>query len=238
MLVLTFQLLTIFPGIFESFIKTSLIGKAVERGLLEFTLRDIRAFASPPHFQVDDTPYGGGAGMVMKPEPLVAAIEAARAAKSSTRVIALSASGSLFTQRQAERLSTYQDITLVCGRYEGIDQRAIEIAVDEEISIGDYVLMGGEIAAMVIIEAVARLRPDIIGNEQSLSEESFCRQSSAALLLEAPHYTRPPEFRGKAVPEVLLSGNHREIAHWRSSAAQEKTKRVRPDLIARQPPPL
>ena len=208
---------------------SSLIKKALDKGVLQISLTDIRDFSSPPHNNVDDIPYGGGAGMVMKPEPLVLAIEAERAKNPNALVVLLSASGEIFNQRRAIELSE-RDLILVCGRYEGIDQRVIELAVDLEISIGDYVLMGGEVAAMAVIEACARLIPGAIGNSESLTTESFNDQNGEALL-EAPQYTRPPEFRGKVVPEVLISGDHKKIAAWRKQNSLELTRRRRPELL-------
>lgn len=220
------NVLTIFPELFASFKSSSLIGKAIERGLLKIDVTNIRDYASPPHFQVDDTPYGGGAGMVMLVEPLVKSIEAVRERAPRTHVVLLSAAGNPFTQRHAESLARKDSLTLVCGRYEGVDQRVVDLAVDEEISIGDFVVMGGEVPAMMIIEATARLRSDVIGNSASLAQESFgCDHET---LLEAPHYTRPPEFRGLKVPEVLLSGNHQKIATWRKAESTSRTKRIRP----------
>lgn len=221
--------LSIFPGIFSGFFSSSLIEKAQTKGLLSFILSDIRDFADPPHYAVDDVPYGGGAGMVMKAEPICRAIEAARKELPRARVVLLSAGGQRFSQAHAARLSTQEELILVCGRYEGVDQRAIDLAVDEEISIGDYVLMGGEVAAMVVIEAVTRLIPSVLGNAESLACESF-DSKDGALLLEAPHYTRPADFRGHAVPEVLLSGDHRKIETWRKDQAVARTRERRPDL--------
>ena len=223
------EVLTIFPELFGDFTRSSLIGKAQDKGILSFSILDIRAFASPPHFSVDDSPYGGGAGMVMKPEPIVSAIEDAKKRLPQAKVILLSPGGKVFSQIEAVRISKLTEIIFVCGRYEGLDQRAIDIAVDEEISIGDYILMGGEIPAMVIIEATARLVDNVIGNSESLNTESF-NTSEEGTLLEAPHYTRPPIFRDRGVPEVLLSGDHAKIKKWRIDEARTRTKARRPDL--------
>ncbi len=220
------EILTIFPDLFSGFLASSLIGKARAKGGIEVVTTDIRRYAEPPHFHVDDTPYGGGAGMLMKPEPLCRAIEDAKARLPRARVILLSASGVSFKQSTARRLSALPELILVCGRYEGIDQRVVDLLVDEQISIGDYVLMGGEVPAMVVIEACTRLITGVVGNEESIEHESFDGKSSDAVL-EAPQYTRPPEFRGLKVPEVLLSGNHQKIATWRLEQSRELTKRRR-----------
>jgi tRNA (guanine37-N1)-methyltransferase len=220
------EILTIFPEIFSGFLSSSLIAKSIERGLASITLTNIRDFAAPPHFAVDDSPYGGGAGMVMKPEPLAQAIAAAKSRSPSARVILLTPTGTKLTQTKASELSTQENLILVCGRYEGVDQRVIDLFVDEQISIGDYILMGGEIPAMVLIEATLRLVPSVLGNSESNKHESF-----TSGMLEAPHYTRPPEFMGQKVPEVLLSGNHQLIQKWRESAAQCITQEKRPDLM-------
>lgn len=224
------EVLTIFPEIFSGFMSSSLIGKAAEKGILSISLRNIRDYSDPPHFQVDEAPYGGGAGMVMKPAPLARAIEAAKAALPKAKVVLLSPAGEKFSQTAAQRLSEEQEVIIVCGRYEGIDQRVIDLYVDREISLGDYVLMGGETAAMVIIEASARLIADVVGNSESTVKESF-QPSEAGLLLEAPQYTRPAEFGGLKVPEVLLSGNHKDIEAWRRESSLKLTKERRPDLI-------
>jgi len=229
---LSLHLLSIFPELFDSFLSSSLIYKASERNLIKASRYNIRDQAPPPHFQVDDSPYGGGAGMVMKPDVLVRSIEAVKAADQQTHVILLSASGSLFTQRKAEELSKKDSLTFVCGRYEGIDQRAIELGIDEELSIGNYVVMGGEVPAMIIIEAVVRLRAEVLGNESSLHEESFRSSPQYGQLLEGPQYTRPPEFRGLGIPEVLLSGNHQKILEWREEQALARTKSHRPELLS------
>ncbi|NDC36857.1 MAG: tRNA (guanosine(37)-N1)-methyltransferase TrmD [Proteobacteria bacterium] len=223
-------ILTIFPALFESFLESSLIKKARDRALLEVSLINIRDFADPPHYQVDDIPYGGGAGMVMKPEPLMKAIAHAKAMLPNASVVLLSPAGELFSQRTAYAMAN-ADMILLCGRYEGIDQRVIDMAVDRELSLGDYVIMGGEVAAMVVIEATARLVPGVIGNTDSLTRESFTPQPNEDGLLEAPQYTRPAEFNGLAVPEVLLSGNHKLIAEWRAAQSTKLTAERRPDLV-------
>lgn len=218
--------LSIFPEIFTGFLASSLIAKAITKGLLNVDLINIRDFADPPHFRVDDTPYGGGAGMVMLVEPMVRAIRQAKQIHPHARVILLSASGRKFDQAAARALALSNDLILVCGRYEGVDQRVAELCVDEEISIGDFVTMGGEAPAMMMLEAVLRLRPEVLGNENSIRSESF----SDECLLEAPQYSKPAEFEGLRVPEALLSGNHKRISEWRQSASLERTQRQRPDL--------
>lgn len=222
------EILTLFPDIFAGFLGSSLIGKAITRGSLSINLTQIRDFASPPHYQVDDSPYGGGAGMVMKPEPLIAAIADAKTRLPNAHVVVLSPSGKRFSQSAAETFAAAQEVILVCGRYEGIDERVISLSNATEISIGDYVLMGGEVPAMVIVEAIARLRDEVIGNPDSLASESFSQDPNQ---VEAPQYTRPPEFQGLKVPEVLLSGNHGAISEWRKKEALAKTARNRPDLV-------
>ncbi len=224
------HIITLFPELFESFFACSLIGKAKENGTISVSFQTPRAFAPGPHHHVDDTPYGGGAGMVMKPEPLVAAIEEAKSLYPSAPVIALTPAGKPFVQSQAHTLAEHQELIFVCGRYEGIDQRVLDAHVDLELSIGDYVLMGGEVASMVVLEATIRLLDGVVGNAESTECESFQLSSNGETLLEAPQYTRPAEFRGAKVPEVLLSGNHEAIAKWRKEQAQELTKKRRPDL--------
>jgi tRNA (guanine37-N1)-methyltransferase len=218
------DVLTIFPGIFESPLRESLLGKAIEAGILDVRVHDIRDHANDRHRVVDDEPFGGGPGMVMKPEPVVAAVEAV---EGEPRVILLSPAGRRLDQTLVRELAAEPYLALVCGRYEGVDERVAEILGAEEVSIGDYVLSGGETPALVLIEAVTRLVPGVVGREESLSQESFEEEG----LLDHPHYTRPREFRGLEVPEVLLSGNHAAIAEWRRRAAEEKTRRNRPDLL-------
>lgn len=223
------DVITIFPELFGPFRETSLLGEARRGGLLAIETRDPRDFATDRHRSVDDTPYGGGPGMVMKPEPLVAAIEAVAGEKGRTRsarVLLMNPQGERFDQAKAGSLAAFDHLVLVCGRYEGVDQRVIDLAVDEELSIGDYILAGGESAAMVVIEAVTRLRPGVLGNPESSVQESFCEG-----LLEGPQYTRPAVFRGLEVPDVLRSGHHEEIATWRGAQAAERTRIRRPDLV-------
>jgi len=217
-------MLTIFPGIFESPLRESLLGKAIESGLLEVRLHDIRDFATDKHRQVDDESYGGGPGMVMKPEPVFAAVESL--GEGPKRVILLSPTGRRLDQALARELACEPWLVLICGRYEGVDERVTEGLPAEEVSIGDYVLAGGEVPALVLLEAVTRLVPGVIGKEESHERDSFENG-----MLDHPHYTRPQEFRGMRVPDVLLSGNHAEIERWRREAALEKTRRNRPDLL-------
>lgn len=235
--IMQIEILTIFPEIFAGFLEASLVGKAIERGLLTVTTTDIRKYAKPPQYHVDDTPYGGGAGMVMRPEPLAAAIEAAKSRLPHAQVIYFSPAGEVFNQERAEELANHTDLILLCGRYEGIDERIVEQYVDREISIGDFVLMGGEVASMVLIEATLRLRPDVLGNQQSLDQESFTEDAHGRRQLEAPQYTRPAEYAGLMVPEVLLSGDHAKIENWRRQQSEARTRVRRPELLAPPPDP-
>jgi tRNA (guanine37-N1)-methyltransferase len=221
------EILTLFPDYFRSPLGASLLGKGIERGRVEIVVTDIRDFAPLPHRVVDDAPYGGGEGMVMKPEPVVAAIEAAWARCPGARRILLSPRGRRFAQEVARQLAALPGLILVCGRYEGVDERVLRY-VDEELSIGDYVLAGGEAAALVVVDAVVRLVPGVVGNAASLEEESF-----QGGLLEYPQYTRPETFRGQRVPEVLRSGDHAAIARWRRKERLRVTRARRPDLLAR-----
>jgi tRNA (guanine37-N1)-methyltransferase len=221
-----FDIFTIFPGIFDGPLSESILKRAIERGLLDVALHDIRDHGVGRHRAVDDTPYGGGAGMVMAAPPLFASIESELGdALGETPVILMSPSGERFSQQIARELSVLPRVALVCGRYEGIDQRVRDHLITRELSIGDYVLTGGELAAAVIVDVVARLIPGVIEAE-SLEEESF-----SAGLLEYPHYTRPASFRGWEVPPILLSGHHAEIARWRHQQALELTRERRPDLL-------
>ncbi len=221
------DILTLFPEMFVSPFQASTIKRAVERGSLVINIHNIRDFSRDRHRTVDDYPYGGGAGMVLKPEPVFEAAEAVLATiPERYPVVLLTPQGRLFSQRVAQELAANKYMLLICGHYEGVDERIREHLVTDEISIGDYVLSGGEIPAMVVVDAVARLVPGVLGSEVSLVEESH-----AAGLLEYPQYTRPPEYRGWQVPEVLLSGNHAAIARWRREQAILRTLRRRPDLF-------
>jgi len=217
------EILTIFPGIFESPLRESLLGRASAGGLLDVRVHDIRDHATDPHRRVDDEPYGGGPGMVMKPEPLFAAAESI---VERGRTILLSPAGRRLDQPLVRELAREPVITLICGRYEGVDERVVHGLPAEEISIGDYVVSGGESPALVLLEAVGRLVPGVIGREESHERDSFGEDG----LLDHPHYTRPRSFRGMEVPEVLRSGNHAAIDRWRREASLEKTRRNRPDL--------
>ena len=214
---------TIFPGLIEGFTAEGLLGKAREKGLVDLRVHDPRDHATDVHRTVDDAPFGGGAGMVLRPEPVFAAVEAAEPPRP---LLLLSASGRRFDQRLAEELAAGEGFSLLCGRYEGVDQRVADHLCDGELSVGDYVLNGGEVAALVVIEAVGRLVPGVMGNTASGTEESF-RDG----LLEHPQYTRPAEFRGWEVPEVLRSGDHGRIARWRRAMALARTLERRPDLL-------
>jgi len=215
---------TIFPAIVQGPLRGSLLGKAIEAGIVDVRVHDIRAFATDKHRQVDDEPYGGGPGMVLKPEPVFAAVESL--GEGTKRVIVLSPAGRRLDQALVRELAKEPWLVLISGRYEGVDERVVEGLPAEEVSIGDYVLSGGEIPALVVLEAVTRLIPGVVGKEESLERESFEDGG-----LDHPHYTRPSEFRGMTVPDVLLSGNHVEVERWRREAAEEKTRRNRPDLL-------
>jgi tRNA (guanine37-N1)-methyltransferase len=226
---LRIDVITIFPELFEGFLEASILGNARREGRVAVAVHDLRGWARDRHGTVDDIPYGGGPGMVMKPEPLVEAIEAVGGPKGVERrgrVILLSPQGARLDQEKVAELAREEHLVLVCGRYEGVDQRVIDLAVDEEISIGDFVLSGGEIPAMVVVEAVTRLLPGVLGNPRSVEAESF--QDGR---LEGPQYTRPAEYRGREVPAVLRSGDHGEIERWRREEALERTRRRRPDLL-------
>jgi tRNA (guanine37-N1)-methyltransferase len=222
------EILTLFPGMVSGYVGESILGKAQERGKLSVTATDIREYAEGKHRVTDDTPYGGGAGMVMKVEPLVAAIEAARARNPGAQVLLMSPRGPSFTQARARELANHTPgLILVCGRYEGVDERVMS-HLDGELSLGDFILTGGEIAALAVVDAVARLLPGVLGNQASHMTESFEEG-----LLEHPQYTRPPVFRGAEVPAVLQSGDHARIARWRRWKALRLTQERRPDLFAR-----
>lgn len=220
-----FDIFTLFPAMFEGPLSESILKRARERELLSIALHNIRAATTDKHHVVDDYPYGGGAGMVMKPEPVFAAVEAVY---QGGPIILLTPQGRVFNQQIARELAQEQRVTLLCGHYEGVDERIREHLVSDEISIGDYVLTGGELAAMVVVDAVSRLLPGVLGGSESTHEESHSEN-----LLEYPHYTRPPEFRGWRVPDILLSGHHEQIAKWRRQESLRRTRERRPDLFAR-----
>jgi len=230
---LRFDIITIFPEFFREVIDCGILRRARNAGLVEITAHDLRQWTTDKHHVVDDRPFGGGDGMVLKPEPIFTAVEALTGASrredmpAKTRVMLLSAQGRTFSQSLAQEIAEHTaHVVLICGRYEGVDERVAEALVTDEISIGDYVLSGGEPAATVVVDAVVRLLPGALGSETSAVFESFSES-----LLDHPQYTRPPEFRGMKVPEVLLSGNHAEIERWRKEAAIAKTRRKRPDLL-------
>jgi tRNA (guanine37-N1)-methyltransferase len=232
LLTMHFDILTLFPGLFTGVFDESIVKRAREAGLVTIAMHNIRDYAAGRHQVTDDTPYGGGGGMIMKPEPLFAAVEALVDQEEKDRgippIILLTPQGRLFTQQVARELSHYRRLVLICGRYEGVDQRVHEHLATDEISIGDYVLAGGEIPAMVVVEAVTRLLPGVLGDPSATFEDSH-----AEGLLEYPQYTRPPMFRGHAVPDVLLSGHHARIVAWRRQQALRRTWQVRPDLLQR-----
>ncbi|MBH54550.1 MAG: tRNA (guanosine(37)-N1)-methyltransferase TrmD [Opitutaceae bacterium] len=222
---LEIDLLTLFPGMAEGYLEESMLGRALKRGLLTANVHDIRGWATGKHKVTDDRPFGGGAGMVMKPEPLFAAIESVK--RYDSTVIYMAPDGEKLTRELAKELSTEKHLVLLSGHYEGIDQRVRDSLVDREISIGDYVLTNGTIAACVVVDSLSRYIPGVLGEEKSLTQDSFTDS-----LLTFPQFTRPAEFRGMHVPEVLLSGNHAEIEAWRLAQRKEKTKTKRPDIIS------
>jgi tRNA (guanine37-N1)-methyltransferase len=226
-----FHIVTIFPELFSGLFDFGVIRRAKLAGLLEFQIHNLRHWTYDRHRTVDDRPFGGGEGMLLKAEPLFEAVEAILPTRNARqRVVLLSAQGRRFTQSVAREFSVRDELVLICGRYEGVDERVADYLVDEEISIGDFVLSGGELAAAVVVDAVARLIPGVLGNEESARNESFSEENDG--LLDCPQYTRPAEFRGWRVPEVLLGGNHEDIKRWRRAASREKTERLRPDLAA------
>ncbi len=220
------DILTIFPRMFETVFEAGMVGQGIRGKLLSVRAVDLREFTTDRHRTADDRPYGGGEGMVLKPEPIFRAVDACRADNATPWIVLLSPQGVRFDQGVAQRLSSLDHLVLICGRYEGVDQRVADHLANEEISIGDFVLSGGEFAAMVVVDALARLIPGVVGNASSILEDSFMHG-----LLDYPQYTRPAEFRGLKVPEVLLSGDHEKIRRWRESAALHRTRRHRPDLM-------
>ena len=226
-----FDIVTIFPALIEQAVAAGIVGRAIDRGTLSVVVHDLRMFTTDRHRVVDDVPYGGGPGMVMKPEPLLKAVEHVRSTRGpADAVVLLTPQGKRFTQVEAERLGRLGHVVLLCGRYEGMDERVHELVATEELSIGDYVLSGGELAALVVVDAVSRLVPGVVGDEQSVAEDSFSRG-----LLDYPHYTRPAEVAGRRVPDVLLSGHHAEVRRWRRKAALARTLARRPELLERAP---
>lgn len=225
-----FDIVTLFPAIFDGYLTQGLLDKAIQRELVEIHRHDLRDWApNTPHRPVDDKPFGGGPGMLIQVEPTVKCVEAVEAIQAQqARRILLTPQGTRFDQPMAEDFATSERILMLCGRYEGFDQRVMDILQPEEVSIGDFVLNGGEVAAMVIVDAVVRLLPGVLGDEQSNIDDSFSRGNR---LLEFPQYTRPREFRGHTVPEVLLSGDHKAIAQWRSEQSQSRTRQRRSDLL-------
>ncbi len=225
------HILTLFPNMFTAPFGESIVRRAIDRGLVQIAIYNIRDYATDRHHVVDDSPYGGGPGMVLKPEPLFKAVEAVLGEKGESGlppVLLLTPQGRLFNQQAAQELAGYREMVLICGHYEGVDERVREHLVTDEISIGDYILSGGELAAMVVVDAVVRLLPGVLGSEASVVEDSH-----VGGLLEYPQYTRPQSFRGWEVPEVLLSGNHAAIARWRREHSLRRTIRRRPDLLER-----
>jgi tRNA (guanine37-N1)-methyltransferase len=225
-----FDVFTLLPDTFAPYLQASILQKASERGLLEFQVHNIRDYTHDKHHTTDDTPYGGGGGMVMKPEPVFEAVESVLGPARSCPVILMTPQGRVFNQKIAIELAGQTQIALLCGRYEGIDERIREHLVTDEISIGDYVLTGGELPALILIDAIARLLPGVLGDPDGAMDDSH-----ATGLLEYPHYTRPPEFRGWGVPETLLSGDHGKIARWRREQSLQRTLRKRPDLLETAP---
>jgi len=222
-----FDIVTIFPRMIDGGLAEGVVSRGIASGLIDLQVHDLRAFTTDRHRSVDDVPYGGGPGMVMKPEPLVRAVEQIRAMRGVPgAVIVTSPQGRAFTQGEAERLAAVGHVALLCGRYEGMDERVLSLVGAEELSIGDYVLSGGELAALVIVDAVSRLVPGVVGDGQSVAEDSFARG-----LLDYPHFTRPAEFGGLKVPDVLLSGHHAEVRRWRKKEALRRTLTRRPELL-------
>jgi tRNA (guanine37-N1)-methyltransferase len=249
-----FEIVTIFPDFFRGSLDYGIVRRAREASFIEIKIHDLRAFTTDRHKTVDDRPFGGGEGMVLKPEPLFECVESLQLSSREQRVtgeaqetvVLLSPQGRMFTQAVAEEMAALDRIVLICGRYEGVDERVAESLADQEISIGDYVLSGGELGAAVMIDTITRLVPGALGNAASARQESFSVVAKAGVdgpdstcgsggLLDYPHYTRPGEFRGMAVPEVLIGGNHEQMRKWRRGKALEKTLRNRPDLLERQP---
>jgi len=227
------DILTLFPEICRTPLAESMMKRAQEKGLIDLRIHNLRDWTTDKHHVVDDAPFGGGQGMVMKPEPIFAAVEDLKKSKiknQKSKILLMSPAGRQFDQQMASELSSESHLIVICGHYEGVDHRVIEHLIDMEVSIGDYVLTNGAIAAAVLVDAIVRLLPGVLGHEQSAANDSF---SPATAGLEAPQYTRPAEFRGWKVPEILLSGNHAEIAAWREEQARKRTKQNRPDLLGK-----
>ena len=220
-----FDIMTLFPALVDGVLSESIIGRARQAGLIEVKAHNIRDFSKDKHRRVDDTPYGGGMGMLMAAPPVYDCYEAIEK-KGRTRTIYMSPKGKVFTQKKARELAAYDQLIILCGHYEGVDQRVLDRIIDEEISVGDYVLTGGEIPACIVVDAVARLKDGVLSDPECYENESLCQG-----MLEYPQYTRPYDFMGERVPEVLLCGNHKEIEKWRFKAALELTKKQRPDLL-------
>lgn len=225
-----FDIFTLLPEVFMPYLQASILDKAAKRGLIEVQVHNIRDYTHDKHHITDDMPYGGGGGMVMKPEPIFEAVESIVGIPADCPIILLSPQGRVFNQQIASELAVYPRIALLCGRYEGIDERIREHLITDQISVGDYVLTGGELPAMLVLDAISRLLPGVLGDPDGAADDSH-----ASGLLEYPHYTRPPEFRGQAVPPVLLSGDHAKIAKWRREQSLTRTLRQRPDLLATAP---
>ena len=225
-----FDVFTLLPEVFSPYLQASILDKASSRGLIDVRLHNIRDYSHDRHHTTDDTPYGGGGGMVMKPEPVFEALETVLGAPPPCPVILLTPQGRVFNQKLAAELAAHPQIALICGRYEGVDERIREHLITDQISIGDYVLTGGELPAMTLIDALSRLLPGVLGDPDGAADDSH-----ASGLLEYPHYTRPPEFRGRTVPDVLLSGDHARIARWRREQSLARTLRQRPDLLPSAP---
>lgn len=221
-----FDIITLFPNMFPAVMEESILKRAREQRRVDVRVHDLRQFSLGRYRQVDDRPFGGGPGMVMMPDPLFKAVKAVKG-RRKVKVILMCAGGKPFKQKDAKRLSKERNLILICGHYEGVDERVREALVNESLSVGDYVLTGGELPAMVVVDAVSRLIPGVLGKQESVEEESF-----EGGLLEYPQYTRPAEFKGMKVPDVLLSGNHKDIAAWRRTEALKRTRKVRPDLLA------
>ena len=233
---MTFHVLTIFPEFFEGPFTHGVVKRAREAGILDIRIHNLRDWTHDRHKTVDDRPFGGGEGMVLKPEPIFAAVESILPERGPEQtVVLLSAQGRLFDQKMANRFTCARELLLICGRYEGVDERVAEHLADEEVAIGNYVLSGGELAAAIVVDAVARLLPGVLGNESSSVFESFQEGGHGERLLDCPHWTRPAEFRGWRAPEVLLGGNHEEIRQFRRGLALEKTAKLRPDLLQEAP---